>query len=200
MQRLKGYYKYMHIFTKEKQSFDFEQIYIAHFSKMKRFAVTYVLSEAEAENIVQDIFLDLWEHRVQMSSHTNLVAHLFTSVKNKCIDYLRHQITATKVEETIQSNYIMELQMKFESLEVFDTVHTDYSEIETILHQAIDSLPDKCRDIFVKSKLEGRKQKEIAEELNISINTVETQMAVAYKRLKLLLKDHYLLWLFLCTQ
>ena len=106
----------MHIFTKEKQSFDFEQIYIAHFSKMKRFAVTYVLSEAEAENIVQDIFLDLWEHRAQMTSHTNLVAHLFTAVKNKCIDYLRHQITAQKVEETIQSNHVMELQMKFESL------------------------------------------------------------------------------------
>ena len=190
----------MRIFTKEKQSFDFEQTYIDHFSKMKRFAVTYVLSEAEAENIVQDIFLDLWENRVQMSSHTNLVAHLFTAVKNKCIDYLRHQITAQKVEETIQSDYVIELQMKFESLDVFDTVHTDYTEIEILLHKAIDSLPDKCRDIFVKSKLEGRKQKEIAEELNISINTVETQMAVAYKRLKLLLKDHYLLWVFLCAQ
>ena len=190
----------MRIFTKEKQSFDFEQTYIDHFSKMKRFAVTYILSEAEAENIVQDIFLDLWEHRAQMTSHTNLVAHLFTAVKNKCIDYLRHQITAQKVEETIQSNHVMELQMKFESLEVFDTVYTDYTEIEILLHKAIDSLPDKCRDIFIKSKIEGRKQKEIAEELNISINTVETQMAVAYKRLKLLLKDHYLLWLFLYSQ
>ena len=69
--------------------------------------------------------------------------------------------------------------------------------IEQILSKAIDALPEKCREIFIKNKIEGKKQKEIAAELNISINTVETQMGIAYKKLKTELKDYFPLFLFL---
>ena len=61
----------------------------------------------------------------------------------------------------------------------------------------IDSLPERCREIFLKSKIEGKKQKEIAEEMNISINTVETQMGIAYKKLRNELKDYFPLFIFL---
>lgn len=69
--------------------------------------------------------------------------------------------------------------------------------IEQILSKAIDALPEKCREIFIKNKIEGKKQKEIAMELNISVNTVETQMGIAYKKLKTELKDYFPLFLFL---
>ena len=61
----------------------------------------------------------------------------------------------------------------------------------------MNSLPGKCREIFLKSKIEGKKQKEIAEEMNISINTVETQMGIAYKKLRSELKDYFPLFVFL---
>ena len=61
----------------------------------------------------------------------------------------------------------------------------------------IDSLPEKCREIFIKSKIEGKRQKDIATELNISLKTVENQMAIAYKKIKGELKDYLPLLLFL---
>ena len=168
---------------------NFEQIYIEHYSKMKRFAVTYVLYEEEAENIVQDVFLDLWERRESLLIHLNIVGFLFTSVKNKCIDYIRHEITKQETTHKIHESYCIELQMKFSSLEIFEIDIIEDEELNKRLYQAIDLLPDKCKEIFVKNKIEGKKQKEIAEELNISVNTVEAQMSIAYKKLKLSLKN-----------
>ena len=146
----------------EKQHIDFEQIYLSYFSKMKRFAREYVLSDEDAENIVQDVFLDFWEKKELLPLPINILAYLFTSIKNRCIDFLRHKIVQKEVENKI-----------------------------------IDSLPERCREIFLKSKIEGKKQKEIAEEMNISINTVETQMGIAYKKLRNELKDYFPLFIFL---
>ena len=68
---------------------EFEKIYLSYYSRMKRFAQEYVIREEDAENIVQDLFLDLWEQNIELLSHSNLFAYLFTSVKNRCIDFLR---------------------------------------------------------------------------------------------------------------
>ena len=87
--------------------------------------------------------------------------------------------------------------MKYYSLEHFDLDILEEKSIEQILSKAIDALPEKCREIFIKNKIEGKKQKEIAMELNISVNTVETQMGIAYKKLKTELKDYFPLFLFL---
>lgn len=91
------------------------------------------------------------------------------------------------------------MQMKFDSLEIFDHNMFNEKDIETILNNAILSLPERCREIFIKSKIEGKKQKEVALELNISVNTVETQIGIAYKKLREELKDYFPLLLFLCS-
>ena len=78
-------------------------------------------------------------------------------------------------------------------------VTLEEKDIETILNNAILSLPERCREIFIKSKIEGKKQKEVALELNISVNTVETQIGIAYKKLREELKDYYPLLLILCS-
>ncbi|MDR3217999.1 MAG: RNA polymerase sigma-70 factor [Dysgonamonadaceae bacterium] len=175
----------------------FEEIYLNYFSKMKNFAKEYVLSDEDAENIVQDIFLELWEKREILGMPLNIIAYLFTAIKNRCIDLLRHKILVKEVAEKLQEEHLFTLQMKFYSLEAFDQNLFVEKDIEQIITQAIDALPEKCKAIFIKSKIEGKKQKEIAAELNISVNTIETQMSIAYKKLKLLLKDYFLIFLFL---
>jgi len=180
-----------------KKRTDFENIYVSHYSRMKRFAQEYVIREEDAENIVQDVFLDLWEQTLLLSSHTNLFAYLFTAVKNKCIDFLRHKTVVLKTTNTIQEEYLLALQMKFHSLEAFDEKIFNEPDIETIVQNAIINLPEKCREIFILNKIEGKKQKAIAEELNISIHTVESQMAIAYKKLKEALKEYIPLLIFL---
>lgn len=167
----------------------FEEIYITHYSRMKRFAQEYVIREEDAENIVQDIFMELWENRILLESHSNIFSFLFTNVKNRCIDYLRRATIAQRVKDKIQNEHTNILQMKLDSLEEFDNQIFKQSNIEDTIEDAINKLPERCRQIFVLNKIEGKKQRQIAEELGISIHTVESQMSIANKRLKELLKD-----------
>jgi len=168
---------------------DFDKVYVLYFSRMHRFAKEYVLTDEDAENIVQDIFMQLWEKRDVLNVQINLASYLFSLVKNRCLDYLRHKVV---VEE-----YQKELSLKLVALEQLDYNLSSEDDIERIITNAVDKLPERCREIFMKSRLEGKKYKEIAEELNISVNTVETQMSIALKKLRVELKDYLPLFVFL---
>lgn len=174
----------------------FEEAYISYYARMKRFARQYVIREEDAENIVQDIFFELWEKQLDFTSFVNLNGFLFMMLKNRCIDFLRRKTIEQQAVDEIQSEYIHTLKMNFESLEVLDNELLSNVDIDSIIQNAIDSLPEKCREIFVMNKIEGKKQKVIAQELNISIHTVESQMAIAYKKLKEVLKDYVPLFFF----
>lgn len=176
---------------------DFEHFYITWYSRAKHFAREYVLSEEDAENITQDVFLDLYQKQALLNDQINRVAYLFTAVKNKCIDYLRHKLLEQETAKKMQEEFSLSLQMKFDSLESFDTDWGSERKLEKVIQQALDSLPERCREIFIKNKLEGKKQKEIADELCISVKTVESQMTIAYKKLKEELKDYLPLLTFL---
>ena len=176
---------------------DFEQFYITWYSRAKYFAREYVHSESDAENIIQDVFLHLYERRDLMDAYTNLTAYLFTSIKNRCLDYLRKWVLEQETAQGVQDEFEMELRMKYDSLEIFNTQFSDETDIGELLDNALQKLPERCRNIFIMNKLEGKKQKEIAEELNLSINTVESQMRIACKKLREELKDCLPLFIFL---
>ncbi len=167
----------------------FKEVYISYYARLKRFARQYVVREEDAENIVQDIFSELWEKQLEFSSFVNLNGYLFTVLKNRCIDFFRRETLVQEAKKTLQDERLQELKMKFESLEALDSAFLNKPDIETLIQDAIDDLPEKCREIFLMNKLEGKKQKAIARELNISIHTVESQMAIAYKKLKEALKS-----------
>jgi RNA polymerase sigma-70 factor (ECF subfamily) len=97
----------------------------------------------------------------------------------------------------IQEEFELAMQMKLQSLEALDEQIISDTNIETIIDNAIQSLPERCRQIFVMNKIEGKKQKIIAEELNISPNTVENQMSIAYRKLREILKDYLPILFFL---
>lgn len=172
-------------------------MYIRYYARMKRFAKEYVVSEEDAENILQDVFTDLWEKRNELSEEINLIAFLFTAIKNRSIDLLRRKTLEEEATNRMHEETLLALQMNLGSLQILEVDLFDEESVEFVIKRAIESLPDKCREIFIKSKLEGKKQKEIAAELNISVNTVETQMGIAYKKLREGLKDIYPLFFFL---
>lgn len=182
--------------TDQKENIKFEDIYLSYFSKMKYFALEYVIREEDAENIVQDVFTELWEKKEMLSMHINLVAYLFTTVKNRCLNHLRHKTIVQETATLIQEEYLITIRMNLNSLEAFDQNLFSDQDIEKLITRALDTLSPKCREIFVMSKIEGKKQKQIAAELNISINTVETQIGIAYKKLRTELKEHLLLFIF----
>lgn len=175
---------------------DFEQFYITWYSRAKYFAREYVTSESDAENIVQDVFASVREARfngcIYQSDCLSFYFH-----QNRCLDYLRKWVLEQETAQEMQDEFDMELRMKYDSLEIFNTQFSDETDIGELLNSALQKLPERCRDIFIMNKLEGKKQKEIAEELNLSINTVESQMGIAYKKLREELKDCLPLFIFL---
>lgn len=175
----------------------FEDIYLSYFSKMKHFAQEYVVLEEDAENIVQDVFTELWEKREMLNMPINLIAYLFTTIKNKCLNHLRHKTIVHETANLLQEEYFITLRMNLNSLEAFDQNLFSEQDIEQIITKALNTLSPKCKEIFIMNKIEGKKQKQIAAELNISINTVETQIGIAYKKLRVELKNYLPLFIFL---
>lgn len=168
---------------------DFEEFYITWYSRAKRFAMEYVSSESDAENIVQDVFVRIYERREWFGESVSPLSYLLASVKHGCLDFLRRKTAEQSAADAVRDEICQERRMKIDSLEAFDTSFSDESEIMDTLRRALDNLPERCRQIFVMSKIEGKRQKEIAEELRISVNTVESQMAIAYCKLRQELKS-----------
>jgi RNA polymerase sigma-70 factor (ECF subfamily) len=164
---------------------------------MLRFAREYVIFKEDAENIAQDVFLALWEKRDDLQVHVSLTSYLFTLLKNRCIDHLRRKTHAENANKQMQENFTSELKMKLYSLEAFNQSLISDEQIETLIKEAIDSLPQKCREIFILNKIEGKKYKEIANELNLSVSTVENQMGIALRKLREKLKNYLPIILFL---
>ena len=132
----------------------FSELYLIYYPKLVRFAKEFVMSEEDAENITQDVFTDLWEKRESMNHIENMNAYLFRLVRNKSLD----------------------------RFDVYDI--SERNQMENLIRDAINSLPKRCRDIFLLSRMEGLKYREISERLGISVNTVECQMGIALKKLR----------------
>ena len=168
---------------------NFEKTYTEYYNRMFLFAKEYVISEEDAENIVQDIFTFIWEKREVLEIQTNLSAYLFTLIKNRCIDHLRHL--------SVIDQFKQEYKAKLSALEVLNEMTSGEDDLEKLINDAISKLPERCRIIFIKSRFECKKYHEIASELNISPNTVENQMAAALKKLRIELKDYLPFLLFI---
>ena len=177
---------------------DFDRIYTIYFPKLVRFAQTYLLYREEAENIVQDIFLQLWESADRLLLQSSLNAYLFTIVKNRCIDALRKYAQMQDKRFQLSDLERKEFNFKLYSLQRFDDNHLTLPEIEQIIQQAVDSLPFRCREIFLLSRMEGLKHKEIAERLQLSVNTVEGQISIALRKLREALKNYMPLFFLIC--
>lgn len=174
----------------------FEDFYVAWYARSKRFACEYVGDE-DAEDVVQNVFIHLYERQHLFKTCTNLKAYLFISIKNKCLDILARRVMERENLTSIQSERELELRMNFDSLEALDIHFLEEGSIDERLKQALSHLPEKCRIIFEMNKLEGKKQQQIAKDLHISVNTVESQMAIAYKKLRQELLDILLSFVFI---
>ena len=163
----------------------FSELYLMYYPTPVRFAKEFVVLEEDAENITQDVFTDLWERRDAIDHIENVNAYLFRLVRNRCLDYLKHKVFEQKYAENVQASFEIELNLKLQSLDRFDVSDiSEGNETERLVRDAINSLPKRCRDIFLLSRMKGLKYREISEKLGISVNTVECQMGIALKKLR----------------
>jgi RNA polymerase sigma-70 factor (ECF subfamily) len=174
----------------------FKEFYTHWYPRTTAFAREYLLSEDDANDAVQDVFTDLYEKYDLLSGRVDITAYLFTSLKNRCIDVLRHRIVEREAANFMQEEYELTLRMKFDSLEILDDGIFDEDTVTEILENALATLPERCRTIFVKHKLEGMCQKDIAAELGVSPKTIENQLTIAYRKMREALKPYFTLMMF----
>lgn len=159
----------------------FELLFHKYYGHLCLYAAKIIGDDTSAEEIVQDLFVKIWEKRQQLIIETSINNYLFRSVKNLCINLIQHNKTKSKHAK----NVLSETESNFSD-------DDNYPEIDLALkiEESINSLPEKRKEIFRLSRHEGLKYQEIAEKLNISIKTVETQMSLAIKTLRDKLKKY----------
>lgn len=153
--------------------YEFESLFRYNFRPLCLYALHYVGDVDIAEDIVQECFMKLWERLEQGSSVDNRRAYLYMTVRNRSLDHLRRKGLPT---ESLKPNDTYGI--------IDDEDAQERSEAEARLWTAIDSLPPKCREVFILSKRDGLKYEEIAEELDLSVNTVRNQISKALKMIK----------------
>lgn len=166
----------------DSDSQDFDTLYLDNFQALHRYAFTILNDSELAEEMVHQVFLKILERKDPLNVHTSLKAYLFRSVNNECLNYIKHQ----KVKQTYQLYATNEMDNFPET----PSSKLSYKELELQLKRAINDLPEQCRTIFQLSRFEELKYAQIADQLGISIKTVEAQMSKALKRLRVELADY----------
>lgn len=151
----------------------YKVLYEEYYNALVMYSVNFVGRLSVAEDIVQELFVTIWEKRITFLSFTSFRVYLYNGVRNASIDYLKHQ--------DIEEQYIASLSETYCEVGVEQDLCEE--EVRRLLYKEIDSLPEKMRRIFLMY-MEGRKNEEIATILQISVETVKTQKKRAVKQIK----------------
>jgi RNA polymerase sigma-70 factor (ECF subfamily) len=178
---------FLHRFIEGNES-AFERVFKADYNRIVGFCQQFTGDKDQAKSLAQDAFLKLWLNREKIESVNGIRSFLYTSSKTDCLNYIRHNKIIQKYQDKQLEN--KELELNREILDTFDFDQVDFAELEKMIHQSIDELPEKCRLVFIMSKINGKKNSEIAGELSISVKAVEANMTRAIKTLRVKLAEY----------
>lgn len=157
----------------------FDSLFEVYSPKLYGFALKYFKNETDAEELVQEVFVKVWENHRSLKSELSFKSYLFTIALNHIRKFFNKKAASLRYLESLQNDPEFSEQINID----------DY---ETNLHQIfriIDQMPERRREIFLKSKLEGKSSKEVASELNISAGTVDNQVSEALRFIRYRLKS-----------
>jgi RNA polymerase sigma-70 factor (family 1) len=167
----------------------FEQAFRVYYQSLCNYAVPLIKDKDEAEEVVQNVFFNIWRKRGALQINSSLKSYLYRSVHNDCLNKLKH----VKVKTLYAEDYRKTAGGGFNS--AADTLEA--KELGLKINSAIDALPEQCGNVFRLSRFENLRYAEIAAQLEISVKTVENHMGKALKILREQLKDYLpaLCWL-----
>jgi RNA polymerase sigma-70 factor (ECF subfamily) len=166
---------------------EYERIYFEFYDVLFSLGKQYLMNAEEAEEIVQEAFLKLWEIRVVLHEKSNIKNFLYTLVKNNCLNYIRNKQNAEKL---MRNYHYQELQYRYEALDKLGDNFLQYQELKGKIDTAIDALPENLKIVFEMNRFQDLRYKDIAHQLKISEKTVEARMSKALKILRNDLKDY----------
>lgn len=154
----------------------FETLFLHYYPKVKLFLIGFLKDEESAQDIVQDVFLKLWQRRKELDSLTNFNAFLFRCAKNEMLNYLRKQYIGTLyIEKEIQK------EARYNNDPESEYVAT---ELSSLVKSMVDKMPSQRKIIFRMSREEGLSSDEIAQRLNINKRTVENHLSLALRTIR----------------
>jgi len=159
----------------------FELIYRENWSLLFNIAYKRLKSVEKTEDIIQELFVNIWEKRQQINIQESIQAYLITALKSRVLNHLRN--------EMIHSKHLDRIQLKTVPFEEPSDKEIEFRELEETIKKQILKLPEKCRAVFLLSRDHQLSIKEISSKLNISANTVEKHIVKALKILRVNLKD-----------
>ncbi len=160
----------------------FENLFRKHYQALCNYAGKYVKDLDKAEEVVQELFFKLWEKRDKLEINISLKSYLYRSVYNGCLQYLNHRAIEIKYEAYYKK------QNKEYNRDASENIRLQ--ELSDIIHNTLNSLPERCRNIFLLNRYEGLKYREIAKKLSVSIKTVEANIGKALKLLRKNLRNY----------
>jgi RNA polymerase sigma-70 factor (ECF subfamily) len=170
----------------------FEALFKLYYDKLTHVAKGFLVRHEDAEGVVQNVFLKLWENRVRLKNTVNMNSYLYTMTKNACLDQLKHE----KVKiNYLNSHYHKKLAIQRQFLKDEAASLLLKNELEQVIIKSLELLPEKCKKVFTKSRVEGLKHYEIAQELGISKKTVDNHISYALKHMRFHLKNFTTLFL-----
>lgn len=158
----------------------FKHLFDSYFAPLCRFMNIYLDNTQEAEELSLDIFLYVWEHSQTIELKLSLKAYLFRAARNKCLNCLRDRKTTLSLDEVRETG---QNDTASYSLEM--------DELSHLIEEAVCSLPERCQEVFRRSREENLTNQKIADEMQISVKTVEGQITKALKRIKEHLGEGY---------
>ncbi len=160
-----------------------EVIFNRHYSDLCKYLVLIFKNELLVEHIAQDIFVYIWENRETISITKSIKSYLYAAGRYKALNEIRNAKRRDEIKTEIGYSRTEADSASDQAMEV--------RELEQIIEKAISSLPNRCQQIFRLSREDDMSYKEIAEFLNISLNTVEGQMAIALDKIRIKLRPYY---------
>jgi len=165
----------------------FEMIFRTYYQPLCRYAYSFLQDKEEAEEVVQASFITVWEKRNNIAIETSLKSYLYRMVRNSCLNVIKHE----KVKQQHVAHELAVSEVSHESV----SQKVQAAELEIRITEAMKTLPEQCRLVFQLSRFEELKYQEIADQLQISVKTVENHMGKALKLMREQLKDYLPLFL-----
>lgn len=158
----------------------FNELFTSYYHTLCTYALRVVKYPEIAEEVVADVFVKLWKNRGRIEVHASFSAYIYRAVRNQALDYLKMHLHRVREQESLENVAWQSVCADYHSPEEELVFNELYEEVE----QQVNELPKQCQLIFRLSREEGLRYREIADQLNISIKTVETQMGRALKVLR----------------
>lgn len=167
---------------KEGNQIAFEMIFKTYYKPLCHYAHSFLNDKNEAEEVVQATFIKIWEKKNELNVQSSLKAYLYSMVRNGCLNVIKHE----KVKQLHAKWHVQETERSRDLVE--EKVLSN--DLESKIYLAMKALPEQCRLVFQLSRFEELKYQEIADQLQISVKTVENQMGKALKIMRTQLKEY----------